>query len=304
MPRERNCLIISDSRFRNVAPAPVDGWSITLWCEGGMRLSRLIEVVNEKLTAETDLLVLVGFLCDLSYRMERPDRSKGLLRSHVTPPLDAIYNKVSANTTLWERRFNVSIVWTLPHEVKVYRYNDMIARQCKQKRGLNSLQGEEAWQDAKVLKKSLKALQNKFKEHKMPLYDLAKTEFDLKHDYCDGVHLEKSNRKHVLDQLVVAATASYPFAVPPVKGKLKDEAGKARRAMKRKRNRQNRKANKALAAVEENVQYEEPPAKIRYREQHPHRPEFVLGGRNDIGHPRPMSGQHYSRVWHSPSRRY
>ena len=305
MLHTNECLFVGDSRFHSVAPAARDGWIVNSWTESGLQISRLVEFVNEKLTPETNLLVLGGFLCDLTYRMKRPNNDKGLMRTNLTPPWEEILNKVTANTAYWERTFGLSVIWTLPYPVNVVRYNEKIAVKCGQPDGLVPVQNEEAWRDQELLEQHLETLKEKCRERRVPLYDLKKLHRNMTHSKCDGVHLEKTNRKQVLDQTIEAATISYPFAILPVAGRVRSEEGKMKTKLRQKRRRQNSAAKRRTERIEERWQDDrgQRQAKRPRNDYYVPRQHFVEP-RNDPGVDTPRSRQRYSRVWNSPGQRY
>ena len=174
-PRNRRCLVVSDSRFGSIDPSPVEGWDIELWTLPGLQIEGLIQLANEKLSKKTDQLVLVGLQCDLTYRVQREDDSLGLCRSHVYPPMDWLFNKIVSYTYHWERTSKLSVLWTLPHKMDMVKYNTKLIWQVYELEYLNAVQKEEAVRDSEVFDENLEKLTEKFREKNIDLFDLGRT---------------------------------------------------------------------------------------------------------------------------------
>lgn len=150
MPRTRRCLIISDSRFGSVEPSPLEDWEVQLWSVPGLELEELLNLANKKMKRKTDLVILVGLLCDLTYRVDRPldsSTERGLCRSHRKLHLDPLINKIMAFSRHWEEFRDLSIVWTLPHEIDFVKYNRKLLRKCYDEDDFTQSQFEDALAD-------------------------------------------------------------------------------------------------------------------------------------------------------------
>ena len=79
------------------------------------------------------------------------------------------------------------------------------------------------------------------------LYDLGKSNYDLSLEKLDGLHLERENRRLVLDQLIREATARFLFAQLPEVDDSWDEERRQRIKDKKARYRQNKRTRKQIS---------------------------------------------------------
>ena len=154
-------LIVSDSRFKNTKLRKMPGWTLRAVSKPGLRLNQLVKLVKKSLRPSTQLLILAGLHCDLTYRMKRPNGQLGLLRSHRKNVVTDIFNKISAYTYSWQQTQELSVIWCLPAATNMVRYNEILAHNRNQY-DLNQLETEEWFADSTTMTKNKAYLQECF----------------------------------------------------------------------------------------------------------------------------------------------
>ena len=82
-----NILIVGSSRVRGLRWKKYPGYSITLASKGGLTHENLVRMVDENITSNTVLLILVGLQVELHSRTMSPTGEPGMIFANVIPPI-------------------------------------------------------------------------------------------------------------------------------------------------------------------------------------------------------------------------
>ena len=200
----------------------------------GGTLEELIRMADLNWRANTKVIVVVGFLCDLSYRPRwSPDAKRGGLRLRDPAPLTQLTNAVTSADYAWRSR-GISEIWSLPYVPNVLRYNRSVERTATGG-DLTEDQVAEAVFSESQLHVILDEFKRILRDRGVVTVDLRKstTSFSI-NSGLDGLHMSHRCQRLMLTALVEAACQLHPTPpLVPVK-KMRSVAERASRALKKR----------------------------------------------------------------------
>ena len=217
----RKVLLVGDSRVSGFL------WSNETWeaqvedVIGGY-MSELIEKTNLLIDDETEIVVLVGVHCDLTYRdIHENSGYRGLMVMHRNPPLDELVTQISTWDYQFRKTRNVSAVWVLPALPDFEEYNRIKAYDLGEKYFCD-IHVQQAKRSREIMAEALLKMKNMLQVQGVHLLDLQviqKSIPDLK--WRDGLHWKMGSKKRVLDTVIEASIGLHPMTPPVDVGKMK-----------------------------------------------------------------------------------
>ena len=119
-------LLIGASRVAGLRFQGNDAFACVAKSYPGAPLKKILEEADTYLQEHTEvqIIVIIGFQCDLSERRRyMPGGGMGLASALSEPKYDQLTNLVTYYDYAWRSKHNVSVFWTLPYDTDFLQYN-------------------------------------------------------------------------------------------------------------------------------------------------------------------------------------
>ena len=216
--QSREILVVGDSRVRGVEIADNSGWRVKVESYSSITLRPLLRSADSLIGHETRVLIIVGLFCDFSTFPEcMPNGGHGLLRATEEPNYTHIMNLITTYDFRWRTKYNLTVVWTLPHQTDFLQFNERRQTHKFQMESLNQMQQYEAQDAARVMRANLKHLAELMRDPvlSLTLFELSHYSPDVSQETGgDGIHMGDDCKDYVFYAVCQDATRRYPVPRP------------------------------------------------------------------------------------------
>ena len=218
MEQTREILVVGDSRVRNLKIADNSGWRVKVESYSGIPLRPLLRNADSLIGSETRILIIVGLFCDFSTFPDcMPNGGHGLLRAKEAPDYTHLMNLITTYDFRWRTQYNLTVVWTLPHQVDYLQFNEHRQTHKFRMENLNEMQRYEAQDAARVMRANLKHIAELMRDPtlSLTLFELAHYSPDVSQETGgDGIHMGDDCKDYVFYAVCQDATRRYPVPRP------------------------------------------------------------------------------------------
>lgn len=219
------------------------GWRVKSQAYSGIKLEPLLQNAENLIGNNTEVLIIVGFHCDLTFMADcMPNGGKGLMTVAQEPNYSKLMNLVTCYDYRWRTKYDLSVFWALPYETDFLEYNRIRAVSRLHMEELSQAHEYEAQWSARKFKESVAHLAQEMRNLKIHIIELDHYTPEEGHaSGSDGLHLGAAEKEELFLSVCTEATRRHPTPDPLSIGTYMTAAERDCRKLRRERSDLRRK---------------------------------------------------------------
>ena len=212
---DREILVVGSSRVHGLLWRRRPGFSIRLHSYSGLTHKDLIYRVNEVISENTAVLILVALQVELHSRTIDRQGRPGLVYANPTPPIRDICATLSSSDLTWKSR-GIHVLWIAPYTPNMILLNT--TRKQKRKWGaMMPYEIEMAEHFQEVINGNRLKLIDSMKKYNLDVFELELRPWDLtKAAGSDGLHLGTNSKRALFDAAISRAIEKFNAGPPTI----------------------------------------------------------------------------------------